>query len=138
MATKIKNKISKLFLESGIVLWLMALPLKALAQSDQVSQGLRSSGFSSLFGTGDLQRQTSVAGFIIQIIKIMLFFSGIIAVGFIIVGGYMYMTSAGSEEQAEKGQKTLTNALIGVVITILSYVIVNVISNLVLQGARPA
>src|SRR4051812_8481916 len=37
----------------------------------------------------------------------MLAFAGGIAVVFIIIGGYLYITAAGNEEQAEKGRKTL-------------------------------
>jgi len=54
---------------------------------------------------------------------------GLIAVLFIIIGGFRYITSAGNEEQAEGAKKTLTNAIIGLVIVILSYVIVAVIAN---------
>jgi hypothetical protein len=54
-----------------------------------------------------------------------------IAVLFLIIGGFWYITSAGNEETAEKGKNTAINAIIGIVIIILSYVIVNVVSNLV-------
>ena len=54
-----------------------------------------------------------------------------IAVLFLIIGGFWYITSAGNEETAEKGKNTAINAIIGIVIVILSYVIVNVIANLV-------
>lgn len=54
-----------------------------------------------------------------------------VAVLFLIIGGFWYITSAGNEETAEKGKGTVINAIIGIVIIILSYVIINVISNLV-------
>lgn len=54
-----------------------------------------------------------------------------IAVLFVIIGGFWYVTSAGNEETAEKGRNTVVNAVIGIVIIILSYVIVNVVSSLV-------
>jgi hypothetical protein len=64
-----------------------------------------------------------------------------IAVLFLIIGGFWYITSAGNEETAEKGKGTAVNALIGIVIIILSYVIVNVVANLVTNaggsGAGP-
>ena len=50
---------------------------------------------------------------------------------FVIIGGYQYLTSAGNEESAEKGQKTITNAVIGLVVIILAWVIINVIVDLV-------
>lgn len=54
-----------------------------------------------------------------------------LAILFLIIGGFWYLTSAGNEETAEKGKGTVINAIIGIVIIILSYVIVNVVANLV-------
>ncbi len=75
--------------------------------------------------------ETSVNGLIKTVINWMLGIAFAIAVIFLIIGGFMYITSAGNEESAEKGKGTVVNALIGIVIIILSYVIVNVVANLV-------
>ena len=72
-------------------------------------------------------------GLITYIIKQLLLIVGLLSIVFIIIGGFQYITSAGNEEQAESGKKTLTNAIIGLVIVILSYVIVAVVIN-ALQG----
>jgi uncharacterized membrane protein YwzB len=74
---------------------------------------------------------TSVSGLIRMVINWLLGIAFGIAVLFLIIGGFWYITSAGNEETAEKGKKTAVNAIIGIVIIILSYVIVNVVSNLV-------
>ena len=47
------------------------------------------------------------------------------------IGGFWYITSAGNEETAEKGRATAINAIIGIIIIILSYVIISVVSNFV-------
>lgn len=60
---------------------------------------------------------------------IMLPLAGLVAMFFIIVGGYQYMTSAGDEEAAAKGKRTLSNGVIGLIIIILSYTIVTVVIN---------
>ena len=106
---------------------LLVWPAVALAQ-DQVSSGLNQSSLSNLFGGGRLTRATSVQDLIVEVIRLMLLLAGAIAVVFVIIGGYQYVTSGGSEEQAEKGKKTLINAIIGIVIIILSYTIINVIA----------
>jgi amino acid transporter len=54
-----------------------------------------------------------------------------VAVIFLIIGGFRYITAGGNEESAEKGKSSVINALIGIVIIVLSYVIVNVVANLV-------
>lgn len=69
-------------------------------------------------------------------IKVILGIVGILAVAYLIYGGFQYMTAAGNEEQAESGKKTITNAIIGLVVVIFSYVIVTVIVNALLTGGR--
>lgn len=71
----------------------------------------------------------SLSGLILKVISYLLFFAGAIAVLFIIIGGFLYITAQGNEEQAEKGRKALTNAVIGVIIISLAYVIVRVVEN---------
>lgn len=53
--------------------------------------------------------------------------AGYIAVGFIIYGGIKYVLSAGTAAGVESAKKTITNALIGLVISVLAVVIVNTI-----------
>ena len=74
---------------------------------------------------------TSVNGLIQIVINWLLGIAFAVAVLFLIIGGFWYITSAGNEETAEKGKGTAINAIIGIVIIILSYVIINVVSNLV-------
>ena len=84
----------------------------------------------------NLQRcdNLSVNGLIKLVINWLLGIAFGIAVLFLIIGGFWYITSGGNEETAEKGRNTAINAIIGIVIIILSYVIVNVVSNLVQSG----
>lgn len=63
------------------------------------------------------------------IMNILLPLAALVAILFLIVGGYRYMVSAGNEEQAEAGKKTIQNAIIGLIVIILSYAVVTVISN---------
>ncbi len=78
-------------------------------------------------GTG-LPNDNSITEFIMNIINIALTVAGLIAVLFLIIGGFRYITSAGNEETAESAKKIIINAIIGIVIIILSFVIVRVIS----------
>ena len=66
--------------------------------------------------------------FILTIIKFVLAFAFLLAVVMLIYGGFRYIFSAGNEEATEAGKKTVINALIGIVIIILSFVIVQVVS----------
>jgi hypothetical protein len=84
-------------------------------------------------GTG-LPNETSFTEFMLRIINIALAVAGLIAVLFLIIGGFRYITSAGNEETAENAKKIIINAIIGVVVIILSFVIVRVISNALISN----
>lgn len=85
-------------------------------------------------GGGGAACSETIGDLILGIIHLLLLVSGSLAVLFLIIGGYFYITSAGNEEQSIKGRKTITNAIIGLVIIILSYTIVNVIQNTLTGG----
>ena len=65
---------------------------------------------------------------VLNVIEFVLQLVGYIAVGFIIAGGYKYMISAGSADGMVKARKTIMNAVIGLVLSIFSVAIVNVIA----------
>lgn len=75
--------------------------------------------------------QNGINGLIRTVINWLLGIAFGVAVLFLIIGGFWYITSAGNEETAEKGKNTAINAIIGIVIIILSWVIVNVVSSFV-------
>lgn len=120
---------TKVLSQLGFSLLALLMPLVVFAQS--VQSGLQASGLQSLFGTGGLNSSQSLQDLIVNIIRLLLMFAGAIAVVFVIIGGYQYLTSGGNEEQAEKGKKTLINAIIGIVVIVMSYVVINVIVNMV-------
>lgn len=72
---------------------------------------------------------------IANVIRLVLGFSGLIALGFIILGGYQLVIARGSEEMAEKGKKTLTNAIIGLSIILLSYIILTIVVKALQTGS---
>jgi type IV secretory pathway VirB2 component (pilin) len=84
--------------------------------------------------TTGLASSTSLTGFLLSLIKILLSFAGVIAVVMLVLGGYWYMAAGGNEEMSEKGRKTIINFVLGLVIIILAYTIVTVISS-TLTGA---
>ena len=53
---------------------------------------------------------------------------GGVAVLFIVIGGLQYVLASGNEKQAENGKKTLTYAVIGLIIVILARIIFYIIS----------
>jgi len=58
-----------------------------------------------------------------QIIKGVLSFLGVIFLILVIYGGFMWMTAHGNEEQVTKAKKLITEATIGLIIVLSSYLI---------------
>lgn len=116
---------------------------------DSASRGLKCSssflGFPTWFdglprkaGTCDIAlkenaTQSDLSNFIftivLNVIEIALRLVGFAAVGFIIYGGFKYLTSAGSADRITSGRKIIQNALIGLVISFFSVAIVNLIAS---------
>src|SRR3989344_6158133 len=63
-----------------------------------------------------------------NIVNWALIFAGVAALFFVIYAGIKYVTSGGEEEKIKSARETLTYALIGLVIIILSFAIINIIS----------
>lgn len=93
---------------------------------DSAQQGLDAIG--NAFPEG-AKRGKTVSEIIKLIINWALYLAATIAVIFIIIGGFLYITAAGNESQAGKGRATLKNALIGLTLVILSYIIVQIVYN---------
>ncbi len=96
-----------------------------LAVGDKVDEGL--SSISAPFPNTIVGKDATFAEFTRKVIEYALYFSAIIAVFFIIYGGYQYIFSAGADDVAKSGRKTLTNALVGLVIIVLAYSLVQVV-----------
>jgi hypothetical protein len=91
----------------------------ALAQSDY---GLDVGGALNL---GDTDPKILA----VRIIQIILGFLGILALGFIIYGGFVWMTSNGDEKRVEIAKKIIISAVIGIVIILSSLAIATYVIN---------
>jgi len=69
----------------------------------------------------------SLRDLIITMVDYFLGFLGLVAVLMVIYGGVTYVTAAGKDDAVEKGKKIIMYALIGLVIVLLSFVVVNFI-----------
>jgi hypothetical protein len=107
-----------------VVVGIMLVPVAAFAQLSNSFPCDPSSGLNCTAGTNINQLIRTIINWVLGIV-----FG--IAVLFLILGGFWYIVDGGSETMAKKGKTTAVNALIGIVIIILSYVAVNVVSNLV-------
>lgn len=65
-----------------------------------------------------------------NLVTAALFFSGIIAVFIIVMSGIKFITSGGDPKQVEGAKGTLTYAIIGLVLILLSFFIINIIAGI--------
>lgn len=65
---------------------------------------------------------------VLNVIEMMLHLVAYLTVGFLIFGGFKYMTSAGSADGMSKAKTTIANAIIGLVLSIVSIAIVNLVA----------
>lgn len=66
----------------------------------------------------------------LNVVEFMLQLVGYLAVGFIIYGGFRYLTGAGDPGDIASAKKTILNAVIGLVISIFSIGIVNIVAGI--------
>lgn len=69
--------------------------------------------------------KTDLNASVTQIINLMLFLIGVISVIVIIIGGIRYTTSAGDQGAVQSAKNTILYAVIGLIVAILAYAIVN-------------
>lgn len=72
----------------------------------------------------------SLAALAGNIIDIVLLIAGVLAIGYLIYSGILYITAAGNPDSAKKGQQGVINAIIGIIIIVLAYFIAGFAMNL--------
>ncbi|MFA6521009.1 MAG: hypothetical protein WCT53_01325 [Candidatus Gracilibacteria bacterium] len=93
----------------------------ALAQSSVLDPSTDQPSFIARLTGG----QTGLRGLILVLLDFALGFLGLLTVVMVIYGGFLYVSSAGNEENVGKAKKILLYAAIGIVVIIASFAIVN-------------
>ena len=79
--------------------------------------------------TGDAGR--GLENLIFSVVNIFILIAGAVAVFFVVFGGYVILTSSGDQGRQKQGKETVQNALVGLVIVLLAYVIVSVVARFI-------
>lgn len=93
--------------------------------SAQVSEGINTATTSEMKGKsidGD-------SGLIKTVVNVLLWAVGILSVIMIIFSGFRYITSAGDASKTKSAQSTLTYSVVGLIVAIMAYAIVNMVTN---------
>lgn len=81
--------------------------------------------YGSSTGLGQQDLRTTIA----NIIKVALGLVGIIALVIVIAGGFIWMTSFGSEEKVEKAKEMILMGIVGLAIVLTAYAITTFVIN---------
>jgi hypothetical protein len=108
----------------GLLMVLMVglLITPALASAQDFWAGLLPS-MNLSFGSEDLLDVIS------SVINLAFAMAAIVAVIYLIIGGYSYVTAGGNPEAVEMAKTTIVNALIGLLVILVSYLIVQFVMN---------
>ena len=97
--------------------------------TDAGANGLAScTKLNNTANTNDLMGQANT------IINVVIGVIGFVAVAFIIFGGFQYTTSAGDPGKVKKAKDTILYGIIGLVVAMLAYAIVNFVLSNVFKG----
>jgi len=86
--------------------------------------------WDSCLENGDVATLACIPIIIKNIINAALVFAGVIALILIIYSGIKFISSRGDQNEIDSAKKTLTYAIIGLIIIFLSFLIVQVIGQL--------
>lgn len=125
-------------LKKGIVLSLVLV----FATSGLISMPAQATGQAIKNNVGRITGKTgastkTVQAIIPKVIKVILFLVGVAAVVMIVIGGIRYSVSAGNEKMITAAKHTIIYAVVGLVVAILGYAIVNFVSNSLLKKTTP-
>ena len=93
--------------------------------SAQVSEGINTATTSEMKGKSIDGKD----GLIKTVVNILLWAVGILSVIMIIFSGFRYITSAGDASKTKSAQSTLIYSVVGLIVAIMAYAIVNMVTN---------
>jgi Type IV secretion system pilin len=131
MKQTIKKFLTTAFAVPVLALAAVVVPaLPAFAQTDcpttSGGQNLNlTSGANCAKGTGQQTDLFGQSGVFKRITDVMLFLIGAISVIMLILGGVRYVLSGGEQAKVAEAKNTILYAVIGVVVAILAYAVVN-------------
>jgi hypothetical protein len=73
-----------------------------------------------------IKTASQVTDYVLRLQNIVAGIAGMVVLGMVVYAGLLYVTSGGNEDRLGTAKKTLTSALIGLILVICAYVIVNV------------
>lgn len=123
------SKIVTTLLTIGLGIALVATPVSALGE------GGASAGIGAARGDNTPSNLVNGDSSIIKrAINIMLFAVGVLSVVMLIFGGFRYVISGGKKESVTNAKNTILYAIVGLLVAVFAYAIINFILGAALSG----
>ena len=123
------SKIVTALLTIGLGIALVATPVSALGE------GGASAGIGAARGDNTPSNLVNGDSSIIKrAINIMLFAVGVLSVVMLIFGGFRYVISGGKKESVTNAKNTILYAIVGLLVAVFAYAIINFIRGAALSG----
>lgn len=101
----------------GGAAFLVPLPVGASSYSIE--------SIGSAIGLGNIDLKTAV----VHILNLVLGFLPLVALVMIMFGGFTWLTAGGNEERVDRAKKTISAAVIGMVLVLLAWAVVKFFAN---------
>lgn len=131
---------ARLFLATiltALGVFMVAVPVSADSTINVLPQ-CSDSNVTAAVGSSDpvcaSAKTETTSGLIKNIVDVLFYILGVVSIIMIIVGGIRYATSAGNSNNVTAANNTIMYALIGLVIAVLAYAIVNFVITAVTTG----
>lgn len=121
------KRITSIVVSAFAVFAMLFVPVALVSESvsaapkDEICKGINNNSTGKCDTTGD----NNFGEFVKRIINILLFVIGAIAVLMIVIGGLRYVISGGDGAQTKAAKDTILYAVIGLVIALMAYAIIN-------------
>ncbi len=103
---------------------------RALAQTTLLPSDMKEGGLGQKIASGDIHL-SDLPEFITYFINFGITIAAAVCLLFLVIGGYRYIVGGVIEAQREQGKQTIMYAIIGLVVSILAWTIVNTVQLLV-------
>lgn len=111
----------------AVTLLMTFVLMMSTVMSVSAQDGFGITGASPTAVTSSTGGQGSLRQLALTIVNFALTFLGLIAVVMIIYGGFLYVTAGGKEDKVETAKKIIMYSIIGIIIILLSFAIVNTV-----------
>jgi hypothetical protein len=127
------NSILKHIASLAMVLAIVAVPQAAFGATAFDSASFGGSGGLDTYSKTGIPSGT-IGGIIANVLQWCLYILGFLAILGFVVSGIFYIMAAGDESMAEKGKTGMVNSIIGVIVALLGYIVLNTVMAVLSAG----